>query len=202
MDIQAVIKNLNGRGFSAEYCENGAAAKARALEIIGQKSAGFGGSMTVDGLGLYETLQAEGKEAYYHLKKPAEERVAERNRALQADVYICSVNALLADGRLVNIDGTGNRLSGTIYGPKTVIVIAGRNKIVEGTLDDAIARVKAVACPLNARRLGRKTPCALTGKCADCRTKERICAVTSVHEMPTKHQEKFYVLVTDEDMGY
>ncbi len=201
MDLQKVINNLGGRGFLAEYCENGAAAKARALEIIGSKSTGFGGSVTVDQLGLYEALLAQGNKVYWHWKKPKEEAEAERKKAASADVFVCSVNALLEDGRLVNIDGTGNRVGSIIFGPKTVIVIAGRNKIVEGTLDDALNRVKSVACVGNARRLGYRTPCAVTGKCADCRMKQRICAVTTIHDMPAKSQEAFHVLVIDEDIG-
>ena len=196
-----LLAKLNGRGFKAERFATGAEAKARALEIIGGRSVGIGGSATVRDLLLYETLKEQGNEVYWHWKVEKAEKKAERRRACAADVYISSANAILTDGRLVNIDGTGNRVAGLIYGPGTVIVLAGRNKIVEGGLDDAVERIKRCTCPKNAQRQNFDTPCANTGKCADCRKPDRMCCVTTVHETPIKGQEAFYVLLFDEEMG-
>lgn len=201
MKLQTVIQNLNDRGFLAEYCETGADAKARALEIIGGRSAGIGGSATVRDLGLYEALKAQGNEVYWHWKVEKSEVGAERKRALDADVYLCSANALLEDGRPVNIDGTGNRAAGLVYGPGTVIMIIGRHKLVSGGLDDAIERIKREACAQNARRQGFHTPCAVTGVCSDCRSKQRMCCVTYVHDTPCKCQQAFHVLLVGEDLG-
>ena len=201
MDLQKVVETLNGRGFLAEYCVNAAEAKARALSLIGGRSVGIGGSATVRDLGLYEALKEQGNEVYWHWKVEKSEFKAERTRANHAEVYMCSSNAVLTDGRLVNIDGTGNRTAGLCFGPETVVMIIGRNKLVEGTLDDAILRVKREACSKNAQRQGFQTPCALTGECADCHSKQRMCCVTYIHEAPCKSQKAFYILLVDEDLG-
>ena len=113
---------------------------------------------------------------------------------------MCSSNALTTDGRLVNIDGTGNRAAGLIYGPHEVVVIVGKNKIVTG-LDEAMDRIKRDACPTNARRLGLDTPCARTGQCHDCRTAARMCNVTFILEAPTRPVKAFHVLIVKEDLG-
>ena len=114
------------------------------------------------------------------------EALAQTGKAPQrrSDVDLCllSANALTADGRIVNIDGNGNRVAASVGGPKKVMYVIGRNKIVEGGIDDAIARIKRCACPPNCRRLGKQTPCALTGKCADCDSPDRICKVTVVFD--------------------
>lgn len=201
MEYESVIRKLNGRGFLAELCENGAAAKQRALEIIGDGSVGIGGSATVRDLGLYEALRERGNTVCWHWKAEKELKKQARDEAIRCDVYLSSCNALLTDGRMVNIDGTANRVTGLLYGPERVIIIAGRNKIVEGTLDDAIERIKRKTCPGNARRQKFETPCARTGQCADCRVKDRMCCVTVVHETPTKVQKEVHVLLVDEDLG-
>lgn len=202
MDMQRVIRNLNDRGFLAEYCETAQEAKARALTLIGGRSTGIGGSATIRDLGLYEALQAQGTPVYWHWKKEKSEMKAERLRALAADVFLSSTNALLEDGRLVNIDGTGNRAAGLIFGPETVIMIVGRNKLVSGTVEDAVAHIKQASCSKNAQRLGYATPCALTGKCTDCRSKQRICRVTYVHDTPCNSQKAFHVLLVNEELGF
>ena len=201
MGVYTVVDNLKKRGFLAEYCQDAETAKARVLEIIDKQSVGIGGSATVRDLGLYETLQEKGNAVYWHWKVERSEVKAERKRALEAEVYLASTNAILEDGRLVNIDGTGNRAAGLIYGPETVILIAGKNKLVSGKFDDAIDRIKREACAKNARRQGFETPCAVTGVCADCHSNQRMCCVTYIHEAPCKSQKAFYVLLVDENLG-
>ena len=201
MDMQTVIENLNKRGFRAEYCATAAEAKARALSLIGRRSVGIGGSATVRDLGLYEALKAQGNPVYWHWKVEKSEVGAERARAIGADVYMCSSNAVLEDGRLINIDGTGNRTAGLTFGPETVIMIVGKNKLVSGGLDDAVTRIKREACAKNAQRQGFKTPCALTGVCTDCHSAQRMCCVTYIHEAPCKSQKDFYVLLVNEELG-
>ena len=122
-------------------------------------------------------------------------------RATPCDLFLLSANALTADGRIVNIDGRGNRVAASIAGPSRVVYVIGRNKIVEGGVDEAIARIKRCACPPNCRRLGKKTPCAATGVCADCDSPDRICKVTAVFDrrptgVPT------LAIVVDADLGY
>ena len=200
IDYNALSKSLSSRRFLPEVFDTAAEAKAAALRIIGKKSVGIGGSATVRDMKLADSLLDNGNEVYWHWLAAKEAKQTARDKALNADVYMCSTNALTADGRLVNIDGTGNRAAGLIYGPHEVIVIVGKNKIVN-TLDEAVDRIKRDTCPENARRLGLDTPCAKTGKCYDCRTEARMCNVTFILEAPTRPVKAFHVLIVKEDLG-
>lgn len=199
-DLAAVAKNLNARGFLAEIAKTPEEAKNLILNYIGDRSVGIGGSATVRDLGVYDALIERGNTVYWHWKveKPQVEQT--RINAIAADVYLCSSNAITEDGRLVNIDGTGNRLAGMIYGPKTVILAVGRNKITKDC-ESAIARIKRDACPGNARRQGFQTPCALTGECHDCRPPARMCNVTAITEYPSRRHEAYRIILIDEEMG-
>ena len=199
-ELLAVAKRLNERGFLADVVNTPEEAKNLILDYIGDRSVGIAGSATVRDLGLYEALTARGNEVFWHWKveKPKVEET--RVKAIAADVYLCSSNAITEDGRLINIDGTGNRLAGIIYGPKTVILAVGRNKITKD-YESAIARIKREACPGNARRQGFQTPCALTGVCHDCRPPARMCNVTAITEYPSRRHEAYRILLIDEDMG-
>jgi hypothetical protein len=104
------------------------------------------------------------------------------------------------DGILVNIDGNGNRVGAMIFGPKKVIVVVGRNKIVEGSVEDALARIKEMASPPNAMRLSKQTPCAVTGICSNCDSPQRICRVTTILDRKPTLTD-IHVLVINEDMG-
>ena len=187
-DLMQVASALTARGFAAETFATKEQAASRVMEMAqGAASVGWGGSETVKALGLREAMAAAGKTICDH--------------QLACDLFLLSANALTADGRIVNIDGTGNRVAASIYGPKQVVFLVGRNKIVDGGLDAAVARIKRCACPPNCRRLGKKTPCAETGVCADCDSPDRICKVTVVHEQPPRHTPTA-VLLIDEDLGY
>ena len=137
IDYSALTRSLSARWFLPQVFDTAAEAKAAALAIIGNQSVGIGGSVTVRDMQLAQALQTNGNEVYWHWLVAKEQKQAARDKALTADVYLSSTNALTTDGRLVNIDGTGNRAAGLIYGPHEVIVIAGKNKIVN-TLDEAI----------------------------------------------------------------
>lgn len=200
LDYDALTKALIARRFLPQVFDTAEEAKAAALAIIGGRSVGIGGSATIRDMKLADELQARGNEVYWHWLVAKEAKQAARDKALNADVYMSSSNALTTDGRLVNIDGTGNRAAGLIYGPREVVVIAGRNKIV-GTLDEAMDRIKRCACPPNARRLGLDTPCARTGQCYDCRSAARMCNVTFILEAPTRPVQAFHVLIVKEDLG-
>ena len=202
--LETTAAALRRRGFAAECFATGAAAAARVSELAADaKSVGFGGSMTLAALGLAETLAAAGKEIWRHgdPKWRPEEKMDVMRRELMCDLFLTSANALTADGRLVNIDGNGNRVAASIYGPKKVVFVVGRNKLVDGGLDDAVARIKRCACPPNCRRLNKRTPCALTGECADCSSPDRICMVTVVMDRRPRSTDVHVVLV-DEELGY
>ncbi len=194
------VKTLEKRQFLVHSASNAAEAKKVGLSLIGSGSAGFGGSITVKELGLYEALQENGNAVYWHWK--SEELGRAQESAAHADWFVCSTNAITRDGRLVNIDGTGNRVAGMFAGPKKVILFIGKNKLVEGGLDEAIARIKRVACPANGRRLGTNTPCAVTGECTDCNAPRRMCKVTSVIEYPPNLLSELHLVLIDEELGY
>ena len=202
--LETTAAALRRRGFAAECFATGAAAAARVSELAADaKSVGFGGSMTLAALGLAETLAAAGKEIWRHgdPKWRPEEKMDVMRRELTCDLFLTSANALTADGRLVNIDGNGNRVAASIFGPKRVVFVVGRNKIVDGGIDAAIDRIKREACPPNCRRLNKKTPCAATGVCADCSSPDRICSVTVVMDRRPSRTD-VQVLLVDEDLGY
>jgi hypothetical protein len=113
---------------------------------------------------------------------------------------LTGTNAVTLDGILVNIDGNGNRVGAMIFGPKKVIIVVGRNKIVDGSAEDAIARIKEWASPPNAMRLSKQTPCAVTGICSDCDSPQRICRITTILDRKPTLTD-IHVLVVNEDMG-
>ena len=201
MDVYSVAENLRKRRFLAEVCPTVADARARVLEIAGDRSVGIGGSRSVGEAGLYDALKAHGNAVLCHTLVPPEEKEAMRRAANAAEVYLCSANAVTADGVIVNIDGTGNRVAGTLYGPHTVIMLVGRNKLAED-IAAGVERTKRDCCPNNARRIGVKTPCAATGKCADCASAARMCNATVLHEYPTRNVTAFHVLLVDEELGW
>ena len=202
--LEKTAEALRKRGFTAVCCATGAEARAYVMkEAEGAKSVGFGGSVTVKSIGLVEELAKAGKEILRHgdPSLSPEKKVEVMKRELTCDLFLLSANALTLDGRLVNIDGNGNRVAASIYGPGKVVFVVGRNKLVDGGLDDAIARIKRCACPPNCRRLNKQTPCALTGECADCSSPDRICMVTVVMDRRPRATDVHVVLV-DEDLGY
>ena len=197
MKLETVKKNLEDRGYTVRLFPTGAEAADYLEDTVAGKTVGFGGSVTLDALGLYERLGKRCK-TIWHWKW--EDASAARREAQTADIYLTSVNALAETGELVNIDGAGNRVASTLFGHKKVYFVIGRNKLVP-TVDAAVWRARNIASPRNARRLGRKTPCAVKGdRCYDCRSPERICRglVTLWGPMLGMEAE---VLLIDEDLG-
>ena len=195
-DFTNVQKNLAGRGFSVKTFATGAEAAAYLDGAIDGKSVGIGGSVTAQELGLYDQL-ASHNEVHWHWTNGPAERAA----AMGAQVYITSVNGLAETGELINIDGAGNRVAGTLFGHEKVYFIVGRNKLAP-TYDEALWRARNIASPKNAQRLGKKTPCAVKGdRCYDCKSPDRICRGLVVLWGPPIGMETEVVLV-DEDLGY
>ena len=195
-----LMRSLKARRFTPHLAKDADEARQLALSLIADRSVGIGGSRTVKELGLYEELTARGNQVRWHWVVDAAHKKEERNLALGCQVYMASANALLTDGRIVQIDGTGNRVAGMIYGPPCVILIVGRQKICPD-LDSAIARIKRDTCPANARRQNLPTPCAATGQCHDCRTDARMCNATVILEWPMRIHEEFHVILGDQDLG-
>lgn len=195
------IYALTNKGFPVHHARTLADAKAIVLSLIGEEaSVGFGGSVTIREMGLYESLKDAGHPVYWHWQNDVPKPEVFQKAAC-SDVYLTSSNAITADGCLVNIDGTGNRVGAMIAGPKQVIVVAGANKLVDGNTAQAIARIKTVACPQNARRLGLDTPCAALGRCDAANCRKSMCNVTSIIERPVGGH-KITVVLVDEEAGY
>ena len=200
----AVVKALQKNEFAASYCSSSQAAfdyivtEARAATTIG-----LGGSRSVADLKVVERLEQMGKEILVS-KGPGvtpEQGLEIRRRQQTCDLFLCSANAVTLSGYLVNIDNTGNRTGAMMFGPRKVILVVGRNKIVTGTIDDAIWRIKYQAAPPNARRLKYKTPCAKTGFCSDCSAPQRICRIITIMERKPARTD-VRVLMLNEDLGF
>ena len=198
-----LVENLTKKHFIAVYCATAQEAADYIMkEAESAQSVGFGGSLSVADLKLTTPLAAQGKEILNHgfPDLAPEQRMAIMKRQQTCDLFLTGTNAVTLDGCLVNIDGNGNRVAAMIYGPSKVIVVVGRNKIVEGDVNDAIRRVKNLSAPANAVRLSKQTPCAVTGFCADCDALQRICHITTIIDSKPSLTD-MHVLVVNEDMG-
>lgn len=173
---QVLVKNLKSRHFDAYYCPDSASALAKALELIPEgASVGWGGALSAQQIGLIDAVKSGSFAAIDRdAATTPEERTQALKRCLTADVFLCGANALSLDGQMVNIDGTGNRVAAIAYGPDMILVIAGMNKVCD-TLEDAVTRARTIAAPMNKQRFPSKTPCEVTGACADCKSEESIC---------------------------
>lgn len=197
-DLEKTRKNLEGRDFRVHRFASGAEAAEFLVQTLHGTSIGIGGSVTIDTLGVYDRL-CGSNEVFWHWKNHAPET---RERAGKAETYLCSANGVSENGEIVNIDGFGNRVAGTIYGPERVFLVVGRNKIAPD-LTGAIDRARNIAAPLNARRLNRHTPCAVgEPRCHDCRSPEKVCGVMTVFFMPPTSIKEFHVILVNEDLGY
>ncbi len=197
--MTTVSAALTRRGFTVHHAATKAEAAQLVLSLIpAGASVGAGGSMTIREMGLADTLRAAGHAIHWHW---LEEGPAAFPAAREADVYLCSANAVTRDGQLVNIDGTGNRVAAMIHGPKQVIAVVGVNKLVDGGYPLALARIKREACPPNAKRLGLPFPCGITGKCDPEACPGGFCNVITIQEHPTG-KRPYVVVLVDEALGY
>lgn len=197
-----VIETLKRRHFDAYYCQTKEEAAQQVLELIPQNHViAWGGSLTLNELHIQELIKKKGYNVIDRdTANSPEERTELMRKALLCDTFLMSCNAISEDGQLFNIDGTGNRVSAMIFGPKSVIIVAGMNKVVK-TLDDAVQRARTIAAPANMQRFqGMKTPCYKTGSCADCLSPDCICAymVTTRVSRPAK---KIKVILVGDTLG-
>jgi hypothetical protein len=203
LKCEKAVTSLKKNGFEAVYCKSGEEVFHYIVnEAASAHSIGFGGSMSIADLKLADRLRSMGKEILNHGDPglSPEEKLAICRRQLTCDLFLAGSNAVTLSGELVNIDGNGNRAAAMFFGPLKVIVVVGRNKLVDGTVEDAIRRIKTYAAPPNAKRLSLATPCATTGFCSDCNSPQRICRVTTVIEKKPRNTD-IRVLVVNEDMG-
>ncbi len=198
----SVVRNLQQRGFAAYYCADKAAALSQALALIPKTDrVSWGGSVSIQEIGLLAKVRAEYQTIDRDKAASPAEKTAIMRQGLLADTFLMSANAISADGQLVNIDGNGNRCAALIFGPKQVLVIAGINKLA-ADVQQAMDRARFQAAPTNMRRFPqKKTPCQLTGCCADCQSPDSICnyfVITRRCFPPGKIK----VILVGESLGY
>lgn len=199
---QNLIKNFAKRNIDAYFVENSKAAGEKVLEFIQDKATvSWGGSKTLQQIGIFDQLKAAN---YRLLDRDTAKNSAEKeeiyHQALNADYYLMSSNAITQTGKLVNVDGNGNRLAALIYGPKNVIIVAGMNKVTADE-ESAVKRVRNQAAPANAIRLDQKTPCVKTGCCHSCQVDDTICCQTVITRR-SRAEGRIKVILVGEKLGF
>jgi hypothetical protein len=196
-----VEKKLRERGYIVNFFDTAIQASEYIDSQIDSQTIGFGGSMTLEQMGLYEMLNRHNTIFWHHRIPDGRTSKEVRLQANGANIYISSVNGLAETGEIINIDGNCNRIASIFYGHEKVYFVVGKNKI-EKDYDSALYRARNIAAPLNAKRLGVKTPCAVKGdKCYNCKSPERICRGLSVlWDKPMTGE--FEVILIDEELGY
>lgn len=199
---EKIIKGLESRNMEGFYAETKEEALKTALELIPEGSSiGWGGSVSVDAIGLKDAVCSGNYRIHDRNAAGTEEEKRQIElEVLGSDFLLCSSNAITEDGILVNIDGRGNRVAGIVYGPRNVIMVVGMNKVVK-TLEDAWSRARNEAAPINAQRFPIQTPCKKTGSCADCKSPDTICCqflVTRFSKVP----KRIKVILVNEELGF
>ncbi len=201
--VKRVMDKLIAHDFGAIYVKTKGEAVQEILKSVEpNQKIGVGGSVTIRQLGVLDVLEKQGYTLYDHWKPgiQKEESLDIRKSQMLSDLFLSSVNAITLNGELINIDGIGNRVNSTVFGPKKVILVVGYNKIVEN-VEEGIKRIKNIASPLNARRLNVDVPCAKIGKCVDCNSPSRICRVIVIHERRPSLTDMLIIIV-GEELGY
>lgn len=199
--MEKLLKNLEKRYFEAYYFETKEEAIKKILELIpSDASCSWGGSSTIDSLGIKDMLRERKNPLFDRaLGKTPEEAEEIMRQGLLADFFLMSSNAITEEGILFNIDGRANRVASLCYGPRNVIVVVGKNKIVKD-LDEAYKRVKTIAAPTNGKRLNLKTPCTID-KCLNCLSPECMCSQIVTTRM-TKPKGRIKVIIINEELGF
>ena len=197
-----LIKALSLRHFDAYYCASSSEAAEKILSLIPKTDVvSWGGSMTMEALGVIDRVKKGGWRVIDRsTAQSQEEKIEIMRRALLCDTYLTGANAISEDGEIVNVDGNGNRVAAMTFGPKSVIVACGMNKVVK-TAEDAISRARNTAAPINAQRFDIRTPCKTTGSCADCKSTDSICSY-NVRTRLCKPAGRIKVVLVGEALGF
>ncbi|MBI5966777.1 MAG: lactate utilization protein [Deltaproteobacteria bacterium] len=199
-----VIEQLDKRGMEGSYAATAAQAKEEIIAMIPQGSKVYRcGSMTAVSMDLWQRIAKIPRVEIIDPFQPGlsfEDSLERRREGLTADLMITSTNAITVDGKLVNLDGLGNRAAAMIFGPQKVILVVGMNKVVPD-VDSAISRTKNYSAPVNAMRMNIPTPCAEDGICVDCKTPARICNIWSIIE-GQRIKGRIHVKLVGENLGY
>lgn len=200
--IEKLINNFKSRNIEVMCFHNLDDVKSEILNLISTEvSIGIGHSETIQKMDITKILKERGNIVFdKEMAKDKEECKSLKKKALLADLYVTGSNAISVDGRIVNVDHSGNRVAAITFGPDNVIIVVGKNKIVD-TWGEAIRRVKDIACPLNAKRAGFNPPCVKLNKCVDCNSTERVCNSLSIIEgQSVKGRIKIFII--NEDLGF
>ena len=198
-----LLEACRRRKFEAYYCADRQDVAPLFLSLIPRDhTVAWGGSETLSALGLISLVKQEGYRVIdRNTAKDPEERTELMRRALLADTFLMSANAVSEDGVLVNVDGNGNRVAALMYGPKSVIAVIGMNKVVRD-VEAAITRARTVAAPTNIQRFDAlKTPCKQTGACADCKSDDCICSYVTLTRM-SRPSGRIKLIFVGEDLGF
>lgn len=199
---KSMLPALEKRNFEAYYCSTSEEALKKAISLIPEgSSVSWGGSVTIREMGLTKALHEGNYEVIDRdLAKTPEEMYELHRKGLLSDYFLTSTNAISEDGVLVNIDGNANRVAAICFGPKNVIVLCGINKVAP-TIQDAIARARSFAAPVNAMRFMGKTPCTVTGSCHNCTSPDCICNQILITRM-SKAKHRIKIILVGEDLGF
>jgi len=205
--IEALKGALEKNNFDVYIADTAEDAKKQVLDKIlpqlAPKTLSWGGSLSFIQSGLYDELKTRQDITIldtYDKNLSSPQAYEQRRRSLLVDLFITGTNAVTEKGRLVNLDMIGNRVAAITFGPKNVLLIVGRNKIV-ADVDEAIERIKTYAAPVNAMRLDKKTPCMKTGVCQNCKSPDRICNTWTISEKSFP-KGRIKVIITNEDLGF
>ena len=204
LQAQTIIKGLEKRNMEGVFCETKQDALKQALSYMKDNAVvTWGGSMSIAEIGLIDAVKNGNYQVIDRsVAKNYEEQREIFSKAVLADYYLMSSNAITLDGELINIDGTGNRVACLSYGPKNVIMIVGMNKVVND-VEDGVKRVRNFASSPNALRLGLKTPCSITGRCGDCYGDTCICSqIVVTRRQSAAMRGRIKVILVGESLGY
>ena len=199
---EVVIQQMKRRHINAYYCASSADAIKQVQELIPEGSSiTWGGSLTIREIGLTAALKAGNYQVFDRDEiKTQAEKVEIYRKAFSCDYYLTSANAITEDGLIVNIDGSGNRVAAITWGPEHVIFVVGMNKVCHD-LEAAMSRARHLAAPVNATRIGCKTPCQVDGICHSCHSTECIC--NYLHVMRNSYPAgRHTVILVGEEWGY
>jgi hypothetical protein len=207
--IQDLIERLDRNNIPAFYVQNRTEAFQKVMSMIPEGSTvGFGDSVTLRQIGVADALE-KGNYTFLNSWRPGisfEENVNLKKKGLTSDVFVTGTNALTLDGKIVNVDGLGNRVAAMLFGPNKVIIVIGINKIVEN-LEEALDRIRNRAAPLNVKRhpnFDPMPPCGTTGLCSDCSSPWRICNKTVIIERQfnnNRYEPVITVVIVGEELG-
>jgi len=193
--MEEVIKALKQNNMPAQFVKDRNAARDLVMSMISKDDViGAGGSMTLVECGIHDALSGYNFLDWFSSPDDKDNLLA---TTLTCDIFLTGCNAITKDGKLYNCDGRGNRIAALIYGPKKVVVVAGKNKIVKN-IDEAKERMETIAAPKNAKRLNLNTPC-VDKRCVDCNSPDRICCHTVITEQ--QRTKRINVIIVDEELG-